>query len=95
MALVRSLILSFSLSLAVWRFFPGYLDLDFFVLELVVEDLEQGRVCVSWVRQGASGLLKMKQSKEICSFPAAWREVGEKLKESTEEVGDRLLPALK
>ncbi|KAF3832216.1 hypothetical protein F7725_025881 [Dissostichus mawsoni] len=31
--LVRSLILCFSLSLAVWRFFPGYLDLDFFVVE--------------------------------------------------------------
>lgn len=91
MAFVRSLILSFSLSLAVCRFFPGYLDLDFLVLDFLVEDLEQGRDCDS----AAAGLLKTKQSKEFCSFPAALNEVGEKLKESTVELGDRLLPALK
>lgn len=85
-ALVKSLILSFSLSLAVWRFLPGYLDLDLLVLEL--EEV-QARVCVS----GAG--LEKKPSRGVCSGPAAWRDAGEKLKESTEDVGDRLLLALK
>lgn len=91
--MVRSLILSFSLSLAVWRFLPGYLDLDLLLLEL--EDVQDCRVCGSQVRPGSAGLLKMKQSRGVFSAPAAWRDVGEKLKESTEEVGDRLLQALK
>jgi len=96
-ALVRSLILSFSLSLAVSRFFPGYLDLDFFVMDNVAaEDPERGVSCVPWVRRGTAGLLKTKQSVAFGSLPAAWREAGEKQIESTEEVGDKLLlPALK
>lgn len=92
MALVRSLILSFSLSLAVCRFLSGYLDLDFFLMEL---NLGQAPACGSWVRAAASAFKKTKSSKEMCPPPAALKEAGEKLKESTEEVGDRLLQALK
>lgn len=82
--MVRSLILSFSLSLAVCRFLPGYLDLDFFLAE-------QDLVFVSWVGTLGSAFPKIKSSKEMFPSAALLKEAGEKLKESTEEVGERLL----
>lgn len=88
--MVRSLILNFSLSLAVCLFFPRYLNLLFLATQAVEECW--GRilivVAVSW-----GTVLKIKQSCGSCSVLTC-REFGEKLKESTEEVGDRLLQAL-
>lgn len=49
------------------------------------------RACGSQVKGDGAGLLKTKRSRGVRSGPAAWRDVGEKQKESTEDVGDRLL----